>query len=158
MDSEKQDKILEMVRRQLDRTEPPSTEALYGRAVRIDASIRGLTLRQFHARYPLRVHRERARAEAETTEVKDEGAAAALEGSESGRPSSDPAARAALRELFLDVAKDVARRSSDPALIEWVADHLEDYVERAARVLVPDGTGGSDLRDGAAERRQHPRT
>lgn len=55
--------VLEMVRRQLDRDPPPSTEALYGRAASINSDIYELTLRQFNATYVLRVKRERKRAE-----------------------------------------------------------------------------------------------
>lgn len=55
--------VLEMVRRQLDRDPPPSTTALYGRAARINRDIYDLSLRQFHAKYPLRVKREQARRE-----------------------------------------------------------------------------------------------
>lgn len=55
--------VLEMVRRQLDRDPPPSTEALYGRAARINDRIYGLSLRQFNATYVLRVKRERKREE-----------------------------------------------------------------------------------------------
>lgn len=57
--------VLDMVRRQLDRDPPPSTEALYGRAARINDQIYGLSLRQFNATYVLRVKRERKRAERE---------------------------------------------------------------------------------------------
>lgn len=57
--------VLEMVRRQLDRDSPPSTEALYGRAARINGDIYELSLRQFNATYVLRVKRERKRAEEE---------------------------------------------------------------------------------------------
>lgn len=56
--------VLEMVREQLDRESPPSTEALYGRAVRINRDIYELSLRQFNATYVLRVKRERKRDEA----------------------------------------------------------------------------------------------
>lgn len=55
--------VLEMVRRQLDRDPQPSTEALYGRAARINSDIYGLSLRQFNATYVLRVKRERKRQE-----------------------------------------------------------------------------------------------
>lgn len=54
--------VLDMVRRQLDRDSPPSTEALYGRAARINRDIYELSLRQFNATYVLRVKRERKRA------------------------------------------------------------------------------------------------
>lgn len=54
--------VLAMVRRQLDRDPQPSTEALYGRAARINSDIYGLSLRQFNATYVLRVKRERKQA------------------------------------------------------------------------------------------------
>lgn len=57
--------VLEMVREQLDRDSPPSTEALYGRAASINSDIYELTLRQFNATYVLRVKRERKRSEQE---------------------------------------------------------------------------------------------
>lgn len=57
------DPVMAMVRRQLDRDNPPDTKALYGRAIHLDSSIRELSLRQFHAKYPLKIKRERARQE-----------------------------------------------------------------------------------------------
>jgi hypothetical protein len=62
-DDADEDAIMSMVRRQLDRANPPDTKALYGRAIRLDPSIRELSLRQFHAKYPLKIKRERARRE-----------------------------------------------------------------------------------------------
>lgn len=138
MDPEKREDILEMVRDQLQRTNPPSTEALYGRAVRIDEAVRELTLRQFHAHFPLRVHRERAR---ETTN-EEEGRSTAPEASKPGRPDVAPPDRAALRQLLHNVAKEVAGLSSGPKVIDWVEDRLEDYVDQAADALAPDGTEG----------------
>jgi len=67
--------VLDMVRRQLDRDPPPSTEALYGRAARINDQIYGLSLRQFNATYVLRVKRERKRAERERERTGREPAA-----------------------------------------------------------------------------------
>lgn len=52
------DEILEMVRTQLERDNPPDTKALYGRAARIDESVRELDLRQFNAKYVLQVRRQ----------------------------------------------------------------------------------------------------
>lgn len=57
------DPVMAMVRRQLERENPPDTKALYGRAIRIDPSLRELSLRQFHAKYPLKIKREKARRE-----------------------------------------------------------------------------------------------
>lgn len=60
---DEEDPVMSMVRRQLERTNPPDTKALYGRAIRLDPSLRELSLRQFHAKYPLKVKREKAREE-----------------------------------------------------------------------------------------------
>lgn len=75
--------VLEMVRRQLDRDPPPSTTALYGRAALINRDIYELSLRQFHAKYPLRVKREQARREREGTGGRSSGPA-------SGDGGADP--------------------------------------------------------------------
>jgi hypothetical protein len=75
--------VLEMVRRQLDRDPPPSTTALYGRAARINRDIYELSLRQFHAKYPLRVKRERARRERGGTS-RSSGPASGDQGADAG--------------------------------------------------------------------------
>lgn len=120
-----EEKILNMVREQLQRTNPPSTEALYGRAARIDSSIRALSLRQFNARYPLRVRREMAREE-KGTEVAETG-----EVEHAPPPSRDEPDRAALRQLFHDLAAHVATTDAGPALIDLFEEELDGYVDRA---------------------------
>lgn len=78
--------VLEMVRTQLERDPPPSTTALYGRAVRINSDIYELSLRQFHAKYPLRVKREQAR---ESRGAGTDGAGEAREGEAAGGQAAD---------------------------------------------------------------------
>ena len=80
--------VLDMVRRQLDRDPPPSTEALYGRAARINDQIYGLSLRQFNATYVLRVKRERKRAERDRERTEREQAAGSPAAAEPG--GADP--------------------------------------------------------------------
>lgn len=124
--------VLEMVRRQLDRDPPPSTTALYGRAVRINRDIYELSLRQFHAKYPLRVKREQARRERAGTGRSsgpspgdgdaDAGpdAAAAGDRGEASPPEPEVDEDAGRRHLFgsdagLDRASDDPRRSGTDA-------------------------------------------
>lgn len=80
--------VLEMVRRQLDRDPPPSTEALYGRAARINDQIYGLSLRQFNATYVLRVKRERKRAERERASSSADSSTGT--GDDGGRDGGEP--------------------------------------------------------------------
>lgn len=81
--------VLEMVRRQLDRDPPPSTEALYGRAARINEEIYQLSLRQFNATYVLRVKRERKREDGERKREDGGQSGSASGGATSGRSNDD---------------------------------------------------------------------
>lgn len=104
--------VLEMVRRQLDRDPPPSTAALYGRAARINSDIYDLSLRQFHAKYPLRVKREQARRERDAARSgagPSDGAGAGRDDGEAA-PVPDDAGR---RHLFGGEAADAAPGGDD---------------------------------------------
>lgn len=124
MSVEKQEEILDMVRRQLQRTNPPDTEALYGRAARIDEGIKDLTLRQFNARYPLRVRREMAREE-----KADEEERAPQEEPAEAYPGAD---REVVRTTLLDFARAVAEVPQGPELVDLIGSGVEEYVDRIA--------------------------
>lgn len=118
---EKQEEILEMVREQLGRTNPPGTEALYGRAARIDDGVKELTLRQFNARFPLRVRREMARAK---TTVEEEEATPEAAGDEAHETD-----RAAIRGVLLEFARAVAETPRGPAFVDLVTSDVQAYVD-----------------------------
>lgn len=105
--------VMAMVREQLGRRSPPSTAALYGRAVRIDRAIRELTLRQFNARYPLQVKRRMA-----ATVAKGDGRPA-------GEPRPD---RSAIREALIGFARDVAAAEGTAGVIDALGG-VDRYVE-----------------------------
>lgn len=121
MSVEKQEKILEMVRRQLGRSNPPGTEALYGRAARIDDGVKELTLRQFNARYPLRVRREMAREE----EAGDEDTV--QQEADQQAPQAD---RGAIRSILLEFAREVVETPEGPAFVDLITSEVDGYVER----------------------------
>lgn len=58
---ETDDEIMEMVRAELEEDPDAENKALYRKAKKIDPAVEDLTLRQFHARYPLQVKRAMAR-------------------------------------------------------------------------------------------------
>lgn len=110
--------VMEMVRRQLERDPPPPTSALYGRAARIDSDVYDLSLRQFHAKYPLRVKRERARAEREAAREEERS----------------PAARDRVREVLYGLAREVAS-ADGVADLAGVVVGLADRVDEVEAIL-----------------------
>lgn len=112
------------------RQDPPRSEALYARVDRIQESIRELSLRQFNARYPLRVRREMARekkAAAKESETKKVD-------KDTGTDSNQPR-RIALRALFHDLAADVATTETGPGLIDLLGEDLDGYVDEVVAAL-----------------------
>lgn len=122
--------VLEMVRRQLDRDPPPSTNALYGRAVQLNREIYDLSLRQFHAKYPLRVKREKARKEREESAGASPDAAS---GSGAAGPV-DAATRERVRRVFMRFAREVAE-AERPEMMVGVVERIPDRVDEIARIV-----------------------
>lgn len=114
--------ILTMVRKQLRRKEPPDTEALYGRATQIDESVRDLSLRQFNAKYVLRVRREMKRSD-KTPPVE----------SKPKTPELSEETRARVREVFLQFARDVA--AADRAGLIDLVENVDRYTDRVMAAL-----------------------
>lgn len=50
-------RILEMVRKELEKDRAAKTEDLFAKAQKIDPAVSKLTIRQFHAKYPLQIKR-----------------------------------------------------------------------------------------------------
>lgn len=162
--------VLEMVRDQLSRDPPPSTSALYGRAAHMNEEIWDLSLRQFHAMYPLRVKREEAREEASgptdpgvppTSPVPDDGsdpgdagtydpvgpeASGASHGDAGVSRRLGPDTRAEIRRVLLSTARDVAAAESVTGLAE-VLDGIPRRVDEVVAILgsapAPGSSAGS---------------
>lgn len=124
-DVEKKDEIMEMVRQAL--SDDPDTEnsELYARAREIDPSVDELSLRQFHARYPLQVKRQMAQKRGggrrkSTTASRGGGAA---RGDESGRVD-----RESIRSTLLRFARDVSAADGKAEMID-ILSSVDDYVD-----------------------------
>lgn len=128
--AEKNEKVMEMVRDRLEKNPDAETQELFERAQKIDSSIGDLSLRQFHARYPLQVKRKRASGRS-----KKKGAAKS-----SGRPAAKAASaakdgsREAIRDGLLSFAKDVAAAEGKADLIQ-VLTSVDDYVDQVVNSL-----------------------
>lgn len=112
------DDVLKMVREELQRPSSPSTAALYSRAIRIDPSIRELTLRQFNAKYPLRVKREKARTRAK----------------EDGKRTRKRVDREAIRDVLFRFARNVAAAGGTAGVIDALAG-VDRYVEEVVAAI-----------------------
>jgi hypothetical protein len=112
------EKVMEMVRREIGADPTVTNETLFDRARRIDKKIGALTKREFNARYPLQARRRVAPA--------------------AGRRRQKPAStrkaeakRAAVREILLDFARAVAAAEGKAEMLDLVAG-ADAYVERLA--------------------------
>lgn len=119
--------VMSMVESELKKKSDVSNETLYEKAKKIDGSIGDLTLRQFHARYPLQVKRRRAvsgrrrKARRKTPAAARRKAVAAPDGS-----------RQSVRDVLLRFARDVSAAEGKAAMIDLVTG-LDKYVDQVLK-------------------------
>jgi hypothetical protein len=102
-------RIMDMVRREIDKNPSISSEQLYEMAKKSDNSIGGLSVRQFHARYPLQVKRAAANARKARR-----GGAAKKTGARRGRPPGKTGRKAGGRKAGRAGTAKKARRGRPP--------------------------------------------
>lgn len=109
------DRVLEMVKAEIEKDPGVRTQELFDRAKKLDKSVAGMSIRQFHARYPLQVKRMRAAGRP--------------------RPRRRPrkqADRGAVRGVLLELAKDVMSAQQKSQVVELIGG-LDTYVDRAIK-------------------------
>lgn len=118
--AERKDEIMSMVRDELKKDPDIENKALYAKAKKIDPAVDDLTLRQFHARYPLQVKRKMA-------QKRDGGRKRTTSGKarKSGGGSVD---REAVRSVLLRFARDVSAAEGKAEMID-VLSSVDDYVD-----------------------------
>ncbi len=124
------EKVLAMVRREIQKDSNVTNKALIGMAKRIDRSVGRLGPRQFHAMYRLRATREAASA----ATPRKRTAGVAHRTRTTGVTKSAPARAAALdrdavRAVLLELATEVAAATDKAAMI-GVIGSLDRYVDR----------------------------
>lgn len=117
-EAEKKDEIMEMVRQRLSEDPDAENKDLYAKATEIDPSVDDLTLRQFHARYPLQVKRQMAQ--------KRRGGRSRRETSSRGRGAGVD--REAIRTTLLRFARDVSAADGKAEMID-ILSSVDDYVD-----------------------------
>lgn len=124
--ADKSEQVMEMVRDKLQKNPGIATQELYDQAQKIDKSIGDLTLRQFHARFPLQVKRQMAPKRTTARRGKRRGR---------GRKKAAEVDRAALRDSLLGFAKDLTAAQSKPAEMVDVLANLDKYVDQIVKIV-----------------------
>ncbi|MDP2480495.1 MAG: hypothetical protein Q8W51_03995 [Candidatus Palauibacterales bacterium] len=119
--------VMSMVEAELKKNSAVSNETLYGKAQKIDGSIKDLTLRQFHARYPLQVKRRMAASSGRRKSGKK-----ARRGTRAKAAATPDAGRQAVRDVLLRFARDVSAADGKAAMIDLVTG-LDKYVDQVLR-------------------------
>lgn len=125
MAKETKDKVMQMVERRLEKNPDIETSALYEAAKKADASVGDLSLRQFHARYPLQVKRRKAAAE---------GRGRRRAPRRPTRRKKGELDRTAVRESLLRFAQDISAAEGTAEVIDVLAG-LDKYVDEIAGAL-----------------------
>lgn len=112
------ERVRALVKRRLVEDPTRSTETLYEECVEVAPSLRGLDLRQFHARYALPLKRRLP------------GGESAPEGDEPGlSPGSDRMIRERIRAVFFEFAVALEGAPNRAETVRLLAG-LDDYVDR----------------------------
>lgn len=142
MPATKNQDVMDMVRKELDENPEMETDALFEKAKAMDSSLEDLSLRQFHARYPLQVKRQRSASKkkaAKNSGKKSGGGRSKASRKKRKASSGDRSApgsdgREAIRAGLLRFAKDVAAAENKADLITVVTS-VGDYVDQVTEAL-----------------------
>lgn len=117
------DDLMAFVEAELQKNPDISSKDLFEKAKESHESARGLTIREFHARYPLQVKRKQALASGGSRRRKSK--------SRRSRRSrkNQTANRDAVREVLLGFASDLSAAEARKDLVK-VLSGIDDYVEK----------------------------
>jgi hypothetical protein len=118
---ERVESVMEMVEEAVRQDPKIASRSLYRRACEIEASIRDLSVRQFHAAYALPAKRRLGRRSG---------------GATGDRPAPGDVDREALRRVLLQFAEEVAGARNRVALVQVLAG-IDSYVDDISKVLTP---------------------
>ncbi len=128
------ERVMEFVERELKKNPKIGSSDLFKKAKKVSRSVSGMTIRQFHAKYPLQVKRRLAPKKSRKPRAK----AKKPRQSPARKPTRRRAAktaggnRDAIRVVLLSFAKDLSAAESQLATIEVLAN-LDKYVDRVVK-------------------------
>ena len=126
------DKVMALVEKHLAKNPKVSNADLFERAKKVDAAVGKLSLRQFHAKYPLQVKRRRAPkkrpAARRRPAARPRPAARSRRPRAPRKPVVSAANRDAVRKSLLKFAKDVSAATNKTETIDILAN-VDKYVD-----------------------------
>lgn len=128
--AEVKDKVMDMVRKELDKNPDAENRELYEKATKVDGSIADLTLRQFHARYPLQVKRQKAQTSGGGSKSKRSASGRGGGGGKGADVNRDK-----VRATLLQFAKDVSSAEGQASTLIDVLENVDDYVDQVVRAV-----------------------
>ena len=120
------EKVMALVERELKKNPGIGSADLLAKAKKVSRSLSGMSVRQFHAKYPLQVKRRHGSTKpgrAKPSKAKPQAPSA----TKSRKPEAGD--REKIRGILLSFAKDVSAAESQAATIE-VISNLDRYVDR----------------------------
>lgn len=121
------EKVMEFVKETLDKSPKINLDELFERAKELSDDVAELSKRQFNARYPLQVKRRLAQA-TRGKGSKRKTTAAAKRRSRSAAAAKAEASRAAIRQVLLRFAADLAGAEERKDLVKVLAG-VDRYVD-----------------------------
>lgn len=118
-----EEKVMGLVEDELKKNPKVSTSDLFDKAKKASSAIGKLTLRQFHARYPLQVKRRRSQSTSKKPRRQRGGRQKAATTSNG---------REAVRQTLLAFASDMAAAEERKDLVKVLAD-VDKYVDRVMK-------------------------
>ncbi len=137
------EQVLEMVELELQRDADATTSDLFELAQRMAPELKELSVRQFHAYYPLRVTREKAKERGGSRKRRtrkkrsDAGTrrSSSAQSTQSKTREDSAATREAIRNELMTFAQDLSAATSDPAKLVRVLAGVDRYVDRVLKAI-----------------------
>lgn len=126
----KDDKVRDLVEKALRRNPKVTNQDLYARAKKVDPSVGKLSLRQFHAKYPLQVKRRRSPKKRRRTNGRKPAAAA----KRAPKAASGAVNRDAVRKSLMRFAKDVSAAQNKTETID-ILSNVDRYVDDVVKAV-----------------------
>jgi hypothetical protein len=122
--------VMQLIESELKKNPDTSNAELLEKAKKVDKSVGKLTARQFNATYPLQVKRAMKPRKRSSAKKRSGGRKAA--GGSRARAAAPNSGRDQVRQVLLDLAKDVANAQGKGDVVDVIAG-IDRYVDKVVK-------------------------